>query len=112
MTHLALPVQRFHADGATASNSIVADETISTRPRAFSEGEKAETDKSSPQYIEHATEPSAPAADINPTTALRVQDEQFEWREVWRGVFDVQTWLTALAYMAILISLYSLSLFL
>ncbi|THH32727.1 hypothetical protein EUX98_g1476 [Antrodiella citrinella] len=40
------------------------------------------------------------------------EDEKFEWREVIRGVLDVQTWLTAFSYMGIIISLYSFSLFL
>ena len=39
------------------------------------------------------------------------EDEVFEWREVMRGVLDVQVWLTAFAYMGIIISLYSYSLF-
>lgn len=45
-------------------------------------------------------------------TVAPVEVERFEWREVRRGIFDIQTWLTALAYMAVLISLYSYSLFL
>ncbi|RDB22580.1 hypothetical protein Hypma_010216 [Hypsizygus marmoreus] len=39
-------------------------------------------------------------------------DEQFEWGEVWRGVVDVQTWLTGFAYLGLIVSLYSYSLFL
>ncbi|KAH9853629.1 MFS general substrate transporter [Lenzites betulinus] len=40
------------------------------------------------------------------------EDEQFEWREVLRGVKDPQVWMTAVSYMGIIISLYSFSLFL
>ncbi|KAJ3722977.1 MFS transporter [Lentinula raphanica] len=40
------------------------------------------------------------------------EEEQFEWREVMRGVLDVQTWLTAFAYFGLIVSLYSYSLFL
>ncbi|KAI0796794.1 MFS general substrate transporter [Abortiporus biennis] len=40
------------------------------------------------------------------------EDEKFEWREVMRGVLDIQVWLTAFCYMGIIISLYSFSLFL
>ncbi|PAV20477.1 MFS general substrate transporter [Pyrrhoderma noxium] len=40
------------------------------------------------------------------------EDEQFEWREVIRGCTDVQTWLTGFAYLGLIVSLYSYSLFL
>ncbi|KAK0242762.1 MFS transporter [Armillaria nabsnona] len=44
----------------------------------------------------------------------RVQHEEevFEWREVIRGLTDIQTWLTAFAYLGFDVSLYSFSLFL
>lgn len=81
-------------------------------------GEKRDRGKGEEEYIETATnaevhsgEPeSEPHGQVY--TEISVDEEHFEWREVLRGVFDVQTWLTALAYMAILISLYSYSLFL
>ncbi|KAJ3741154.1 MFS transporter [Lentinula detonsa] len=40
------------------------------------------------------------------------EEEEFEWREVMRGVLDIQTWLTAFAYFGLIVSLYSYSLFL
>ncbi|KAF4574635.1 hypothetical protein EYR36_005983 [Pleurotus pulmonarius] len=40
------------------------------------------------------------------------QAEEFEWREVMRGVTDIQTWCTGLAYFGLIVSLYSYSLFL
>ncbi len=40
------------------------------------------------------------------------KDERFEWRELRRGVFAVNTILTGLTYMLLCVSLYSLSLFL
>ncbi|EKM59177.1 uncharacterized protein PHACADRAFT_205354 [Phanerochaete carnosa HHB-10118-sp] len=43
--------------------------------------------------------------------AVHQEDELFEWREVMRAVLDVQVWLTAFAYMGIIVSLYSYSLF-
>ncbi|KAJ7744448.1 MFS transporter, partial [Mycena maculata] len=43
---------------------------------------------------------------------VRMMDEQFEWREVVRGLTDLQTHLTGWAYFGILVSLYSFSLFL
>jgi len=38
--------------------------------------------------------------------------ERFDWAEVRRGIFNVQVWLSALAYFAILCCLYSFGLFL
>lgn len=38
--------------------------------------------------------------------------ERFDWAEVKRGIFNVQVWLSALAYFAILCCLYSFGLFL
>lgn len=40
------------------------------------------------------------------------REEKFRWSEVKRGVFNVQVWLTATAYFAILSGLYSFGLFL
>jgi predicted MFS family arabinose efflux permease len=40
------------------------------------------------------------------------QHEPFDWAEVRRGVFNVQVWLSATAYFAILAGLYSFGLFL
>ncbi|KDR83760.1 hypothetical protein GALMADRAFT_86283 [Galerina marginata CBS 339.88] len=40
------------------------------------------------------------------------QEEVFEWREVFRGVWEIQVWLTGLAYFGLIVSLYSYSLFL
>lgn len=39
-------------------------------------------------------------------------NDQFEWSEVRRGVFSIQTWLSASAYFGILAGLYSFGLFL
>lgn len=43
---------------------------------------------------------------------VHFEEEKFEWREVVRGLTDVQVWLTGFAYMGILVPLYSFSLFL
>jgi nitrate/nitrite transporter NarK len=40
------------------------------------------------------------------------QHERFSWDEVKRGIFNLQVWLSALAYFAILSGLYSFGLFL
>ncbi|KAI0677109.1 MFS general substrate transporter [Trametes maxima] len=49
---------------------------------------------------------------VEETSVVDQQDEKFEWREVMRGVKDPQVWMTAVAYMGIIVSLYSFSLFL
>ncbi|KAA1466484.1 MFS transporter [Dentipellis sp. KUC8613] len=52
---------------------------------------------------------------VNETGAENIipqEEEVFEWREVWRGVTDIQTWLTGIAYLGLIVSLYSYSLFL
>ncbi|KAF8913881.1 MFS transporter [Gymnopilus junonius] len=40
------------------------------------------------------------------------QKEEFEWREVFRGIWEIQVWLTGMAYFGLIVSLYSYSLFL
>lgn len=40
-----------------------------------------------------------------------IMEEPFEWRRVWAAVFSLKTWLSALAYLAILTALYSFGLF-
>ncbi|KAF9267164.1 MFS transporter [Marasmius fiardii PR-910] len=40
------------------------------------------------------------------------EEEAFEWREVRRGLTDIQTWVTGIAYFGLIVSLYSYSLFL
>ncbi|OQD67124.1 hypothetical protein PENDEC_c044G06451 [Penicillium decumbens] len=47
-----------------------------------------------------------------PDGTLAVEVESFKWSEVRRGVLDVQMWLSASAYFAILCGLYSFGLFL
>jgi len=46
------------------------------------------------------------------TPGATQEEEHFEWREVMRGVLDIQTWLTGIAYFGLIVSLYSYSLFL
>lgn len=66
---------------------------------------------------------------VSPPVAVVHEDEPFEWREVIRGrfyfalctacrltfytgIFDIQVWLSAIAYLGIIVPLYSFSLFL
>jgi len=54
-------------------------------------------------------ESASPSGDMDPT---RLMEEKLEWREVVRGLTDFQTWVTGIAYMGLIVSLYSFSLFL
>ncbi|ETW84041.1 major facilitator superfamily [Heterobasidion irregulare TC 32-1] len=47
----------------------------------------------------------------NETAIVHQEEEQFEWREVFRGLTDIQAWLTGIGYMGLIVSLYSYSLF-
>lgn len=42
---------------------------------------------------------------------VREREEEFKWSEVRRGIFNIQVWLSATAYFAILSGLYSFGLF-
>jgi hypothetical protein len=44
-------------------------------------------------------------------SGLHEQEESFSWSEVKRGIFNLQVWLTAMAYFGILAGLYSFGLF-
>ncbi|KII94771.1 hypothetical protein PLICRDRAFT_693103 [Plicaturopsis crispa FD-325 SS-3] len=50
--------------------------------------------------------------EVSKAPSVYQEDEHFEWREVIRGVMDIQVWLTGIAYFGLIISLYSYSLFL
>lgn len=52
------------------------------------------------------------AQGTGPAGQEREEPERFAWSEVWRGVFNWQTWLSASAYFGILSGLYSFGLFL
>ncbi|KAJ6599082.1 MFS general substrate transporter [Mycena vulgaris] len=83
---------RFHQDEAITSSTIVAP------PIDHIEREKADV------YVtEH------PSPDAKP---VRMMDERFEWGEVIRGLTDIQAWVTGVAYLGLIVSLYSFSLFL
>lgn len=48
---------------------------------------------------------------LTPNSPVVEREERFRWSEVYRGVFNLQVWLTATAYFAILSGLYSFGLF-
>ncbi|KAK7470670.1 hypothetical protein VKT23_002092 [Stygiomarasmius scandens] len=89
-------LRRMRADAATTVTAARTDRSDRDSP---SLNEKAEDSK-----IERTTSPQP--------VIINSEDEVFEWREVRRGLVDVQTWLTGMAYFAFIVSLYSYSLFL
>jgi len=88
---------RFHQDEAITASTL---DTIA----AQSEPEKAE--KGDAYTSEHADSPSPQAKPIH------MMDEKFEMSEVIRGLTDFQAWVTGIAYLGLIVSLYSFSLFL
>lgn len=48
---------------------------------------------------------------LDASGAPEFNQDPFEWRRVWMAVFSIRTWLSALAYLAILTALYSFGLF-
>ncbi|KAF5321364.1 hypothetical protein D9619_001106 [Psilocybe cf. subviscida] len=72
---------------------------VSSPPQASDEKEKGD--------IEHVNTIVQPEEVIP-----EPEEEQFEWREVVRGLKDIQTWTTGIGYFGLLVSLYSYSLFL
>ncbi|KAF4619635.1 hypothetical protein D9613_005095 [Agrocybe pediades] len=90
-------LKRFNLDGAI---SHVTHSTAGPPSKSL-EDAKGEEDA----QIEHADY-------TGPTNEHAAAEEVFEWREIWRGVFEIQVWLTGIAYFGLIVSLYSYSLFL
>ncbi|TFY81450.1 hypothetical protein EWM64_g2564 [Hericium alpestre] len=96
-----------------AAAALVLPEGISTakflteEEREFAESSRGITDK------EKEGELMTEVYDTNnAVVVVHQEEEQFEWREIIRGLVDVQAWLTGIAYLGIIVSLYSYSLFL
>lgn len=62
------------------------------------------------EKVEAVDTQDAPNAAVH--QAMVFEEEQFEWREVRRGLVEPQAWFTGLAFMLICNALYSFSLFL
>jgi MFS family permease len=86
-------VQRFLKDDTSRKQEPYA---VSSAPRASDEKED----------IEHISN------DGQVPMVAQEEEERFEWREVIRGLTDIQAWLTGFGYFGLLVSLYSYSLFL
>ncbi|KAJ6485004.1 MFS general substrate transporter [Mycena vitilis] len=85
---------RFHQDEAITAS------TLNTRalPSDTEKGGKSEV------YVAEDAESAA--------KPIHMMDEKFEMREVIRGLTDFQAWVTGIAYLGLIVSLYSFSLFL
>ncbi|KAF9268133.1 MFS transporter [Marasmius fiardii PR-910] len=62
--------------------------------------------------VKDVASPGLPDDKKDEEPAPMTQEETFEWREVRRGLTDIQTWVTGIAYFGLVVSLYSYSLFL
>jgi len=86
----AYAVQRFKIDNITTFMEVPDNTTVKGEKQAVIEVENIDAGQGKTSVIE----------------------EEFEWSEVIRGALDVQTWVTAMAYFGLVISLYSFSYFL
>jgi len=94
---------RFQRENLAAQRAVAPpDARVTGNPSVIEEKEK--DSKASIRHVEEA-----PAV---PEGIITQEAEAFEWREVRRGLIDIQTWLTAFAYLGLITSLYSFSLFL
>ncbi|PPQ69879.1 hypothetical protein CVT24_003214 [Panaeolus cyanescens] len=90
-------VQRFRLDNTVTISLTSGPETPS----------KSDEEKNSEERVEHV--------DVSQTLEVlrnETPEERFEWREVVRGITEIQVWLTGIAYFGLIVSLYSYSLFL
>ncbi|KAH8924924.1 MFS general substrate transporter [Atractiella rhizophila] len=94
-------IHRFHADAASTYQTTAAASPAEARDS--DEHEKIDSKVDDAERVERAN-----TLDFDP---YKIK-EPFEWKEVRRGIFDVQTWLTGLSYLGLCMSLYSFSLFL
>ncbi|KAH0587588.1 hypothetical protein H2248_006363 [Termitomyces sp. 'cryptogamus'] len=87
---------------------LASDVTISTGPsvqQIRSSSTSMDKDKADKQDVFDTTTTTSGHND-------KKDVEPFELREVIRGLTDIQTWLTGIAYLGLIVSLYSYSLFL
>ncbi|THV08576.1 MFS general substrate transporter [Dendrothele bispora CBS 962.96] len=102
-------LHRFRQDAATTT--ATAASAVAARS-----GSGGRSDRDSPVSLNDEKAEDSKIEKVTPSqsqpTTVHYEDEAFEWREVRRGIFDVQTWLTGFAYLAFVVSLYSYSLFL
>ncbi|KAI0068665.1 MFS transporter [Artomyces pyxidatus] len=94
-------VNRFRSDEWPAARVLTKESPLSPKHDPEKVGEEARTEV----YAAPSPSPSEPPVILQ-------ESEQFEWREVIRGLLDIQTWLTGFGYFGIIVSLYSFSLFL
>ncbi|KAG7085620.1 hypothetical protein E1B28_003169 [Marasmius oreades] len=91
-------INRFRADHSSTTATSVGKEIRS--PSLSIEKHDEEHEHAEERHQERAS------------GAVNQEEEVFEWREVRRGLTDIQTWVTGMAYFGLVVSLYSYSLFL
>ena len=97
------------------STAVTADAPLSEpSQRITAQSTSADPEKEDEVKIETVNHSTANATDdpLQQAVAVPIEEERFEWREVVRGLTEIQVWLTAIAYMGIIVPLYSFSLFL
>ncbi|KAL0576632.1 hypothetical protein V5O48_005331 [Marasmius crinis-equi] len=93
-------LNRFRADNSAATATDVMKNSTSPSLSIEKPEEKREE-----RATENHREPFT-------SGTINQEEEAFEWREVVRGLKDIQTWVTGIAYFGLVVSLYSYSLFL
>ncbi|KAJ7591075.1 MFS general substrate transporter [Mycena floridula] len=91
-------LQHFFPSG---KQELAAERHVSNSPNQLDE-----KDEKNPVQLERVD------AETEVPEVILEENEVFEWREVIRGITDIQVWLTAIAYFGLIVSLYSYSLFL
>lgn len=111
VSSLILPSDLSSAKFLTPEERDFAVRRFQSDDVTYLKGPATEAQPDSPMEKESGARVESPLKSLA-VGAEEADEEYFEWREVIRGITDIQTWLTGLAYFAILVSLYSYSLFL
>ncbi|VDB90095.1 unnamed protein product [Peniophora sp. CBMAI 1063] len=91
-------LERFHMADSTAASAPLSEPAQNIRVH------EKDAEKEEERRVEDVS--------VVSSIVVHEEDERFEWREVVRGLIDIQTWLTAIAYLGMIVGLYSFSLFL
>ncbi|KIJ56775.1 hypothetical protein M422DRAFT_57408 [Sphaerobolus stellatus SS14] len=93
------------ASGFMLPRNIQTASFLTEEERAFAaQSPVAESAEDKEEFVQAET--------VVPDITLTDEEEAFEWYEVRRGMLDIQAWLTGFAYLCLIVSLYSFSLFL
>ncbi len=94
--------------------AVLGRDQQNNRAAAASVAPLVKTNGDTEKHLPPVTAPNAVVAvgDTAVQQAMVFEEEQFEWREIRRGLTEPQAWFTGIAYMLICNCLYSFSLFL